>query len=86
MTRRLTVIGVPSGAGACGVGQEQTLRRSEAPDSSSSSATPASKSATWGTRPVVPWRPDRTRPRAQNLEDVVGDGPQHGQSRRRRAP
>jgi arginase len=71
MTRKLTVIGVPSGTGACGVGQEgapAALRAAGLIDSLASSGFQVDD---LGDSPVVPWRPDRARPRAQNLEAVV---------------
>jgi arginase len=67
----LAVIGAPSGAGACGVGQEQApaaLRTAGLIEALSSEGFDVSD---LGDSPVVPWRPDRARPRAQNLEAVV---------------
>ena len=69
--QQLAVIGAPSGAGACGVGQEQApaaLRTAGLIEALSSEGFDVSD---LGDSPVVPWRPDRARPRAQNLEGVV---------------
>jgi arginase len=71
MVRQLAVLGVPSGAGACGVGQEQApaaMRRAGLIELLGGVGFEVSD---LGDSPVVPWRPDRARPRAQNLEDVV---------------
>lgn len=71
MKSRLGLIGVPSGAGACGVGQE------EAPSALREAGLIANLSNggfqvnDLGDSRVVPWRPDRRRPNAQNLETVV---------------
>jgi arginase len=69
--RPLAVIGAPSGAGACGVGQEQAPAALRA-----AGLVEALGGAGWhvedlGDSRVVPWRPDRARPQAQNLEAVV---------------
>ena len=71
MTQKLAVIGSPSGAGACGVGQEQApaaLRNAGLIESLRRVGFDVSD---LGDSPVVPWRPDRIKPRAQNLEAVV---------------
>jgi arginase len=71
MARQLAVVGSPSGAGACGVGQElapAALRDAGLIDSLGNVGFEVSD---LGDLPVVPWRPDRARPRAQNLEAVV---------------
>jgi arginase len=68
---RLAIIGAPSGAGACGVGQERApaaLRDAGLIESLDGIGFDVSD---LGDSPVVPWRPDRGRPRAQNLEAVV---------------
>lgn len=71
MSRSLTLIGAPSGAGACGVGQERApapLREAgliEALDRAGVAVTD------FGDGPVVPWRPDRDNPMAQNVDAVV---------------
>jgi arginase len=71
MSERLAVIGSPSGAGACGVGQERApaaLRGAGLLESLGGAGFGVSD---LGDLPIVPWRPDRGRPRAQNLEAVV---------------
>ena len=71
MARQLTVIGVPSGAGACGVGQEQTPAALRGAGLIEFLGDAGFEVSELGDSPVVPWRPDRIRPRAQNLEEVV---------------
>jgi arginase len=71
LARQLAVIGAPSGAGACGVGQEQApaaLRGAGLLEALGGAGFDVSD---LGDSPVVPWRPDRARPDAQNLEAVV---------------
>jgi arginase len=68
---RLAVIGAPSGAGACGVGQEQAPAALRAAGLLELLGGAGFDVSDLGDSPVVPWRPDRTRPRAQNLEAVV---------------
>jgi arginase len=70
MAPQLAVIGSPSGAGACGVGQEQAPAALRAAGLIESLGVSFDVSDL-GDSPVVPWRPDRARPRAQNLEAVV---------------
>jgi arginase len=71
MPRRLAVIGAPSGAGACGVGQEQTPAAIRAAGLIGQLRREGFKVSDLGDSPVVPWRPDRANPRAQNLQAVV---------------
>jgi arginase len=71
MTRKLAIIGAPSGAGACGVGQEAAPAALRAAGLIDSLAAAGSRISDLGDSPVVPWHPDRARPRAQNLEAVV---------------
>ena len=71
MTRRLAVIGAPSGAGACGVGQEQTPAAIRAAGLIKQLDRVGFDVRDLGDSPVVPWRPDRANPRAQNLDAVV---------------
>jgi arginase len=71
MPRRVAVIGVPSGAGACGVGQEQTPAAIRAAGLIEQLGRVGFEVSDLGDSPVVPWRPDRANPRAQNLEAVV---------------
>jgi arginase len=70
-TRRLAVIGVPSGAGACGVGQDQAPAAIRAAGLVKQLDRVGFVVDDLGDSRVVPWRPDRLNPRAQNLEAVV---------------
>ncbi|MGH8775087.1 MAG: arginase family protein [Jiangellaceae bacterium] len=66
-----TVLGTPSGAGACGVGQDQApraLRDAGLVDELQAAGADVKDK---GDSPVTPWRPDRSMPRAQNLAAVV---------------
>jgi arginase len=65
------VIGAPSGAGACGVGQERAPAALRAAGLLEQLGSVGFEVSDLGDSPVVPWRPDRARPRAQNLEAVV---------------
>ena len=71
MARRVAVLGSPSGAGACGVGQELAPAALRAAGLIKSLDNVGFDVSDLGDLPVVPWRPDRARPRAQNLEAVV---------------
>jgi arginase len=71
MARRLAVVGVPSGAGACGVGQEQTPIVMRRAGLIGLLGDVGFETSDLGDSPVVPWHPDRVRPRAQNLSEVV---------------
>jgi arginase len=71
MTHQLAVIGSPSGAGACGVGQEESPAALRAAGLIETLSGAGFAVDDLGDSPVVPWRPDRARPRAQNLEAVV---------------
>jgi arginase len=68
---RLAVIGSPSGAGACGVGQERAPAALRAAGLIESIRDVGFEVTDMGDQAVVPWRPDRARPRAQNLEAVI---------------
>jgi arginase len=67
----LTVIGAPSVAGACGVGQERAPEALRAAGLIEQLSRPEVEVTDLGASPVVPWRPDRANPRAQNLGAVV---------------
>jgi arginase len=69
--RRVAVIGAPSGAGACGVGQEQTPRAIRAAGLIDQLGRVGFQVDDLGDSPVVPWRPDRANPQAQNLQAVL---------------
>jgi arginase len=71
MPRRVAVIGAPSGAGACGVGQEQTPAAIRAAGLIGQLGRVGFEVSDLGDSPVVPWRPDRANPRAQNLQAVL---------------
>ena len=68
---QLAVVGAPSGAGACGVGQERAPAALRAAGLIELLAGAGFDVTDLGDSPVVPWRPDRVRPRAQNLDAVV---------------
>jgi arginase len=68
---KLAVIGSPSGAGACGVGQEQAPAALRGAGLVESLGRVGFDVSDLGDLPIVPWRPDRAKPRAQNLEAVV---------------
>jgi arginase len=69
--RRLAVIGAPSGAGACGVGQERTPAAIRAAGLIDQLGRVGFAVDDLGDSPTVPWRPDRANPHAQNLQAVV---------------
>src|SRR5262245_52381931 len=71
VARQLAVLGVPSGAGVCGVGQEQTPAAIRRAGLIELLGAVGFEVTDLGDSPVVPWRPDRARPRVQNLEEVV---------------
>jgi arginase len=71
MKNRLALIGAPSGAGACGVGQEEAPSALRAAGLLDLLVSAGFDIDDLGDSPVVPWHPDRVRPRAQNLETVV---------------
>lgn len=67
----LAVIGVPSGAGACGVGQERAPSALRAAGLLELLSRAGFEVTDLGDSAIFPWRPDRARPRAQNLETVT---------------
>jgi arginase len=69
--RRIVVIGAPSGAGACGVGQEQTPMAIRAAGLIDQLGRVGFQVDDLGDSLVVPWRPDRANPHAQNLQAVL---------------
>ena len=69
--RRVVVIGVPSAAGACGVGQEQTPAAIRAAGLIDQLGRVGFQVDDLGDSSVVPWRPDRANPQAQNLHAVL---------------
>jgi arginase len=71
MARRVAVIGAPSGAGACGVGQEQTPAAMRAAGLIDQLGRVGFQVDDLGDSPVIPWRPDRANPHAQNLHAVL---------------
>jgi arginase len=71
MSRQLALIGAPSGAGACGVGQERAPGALRAAGLTELLASAGFEVNDFGDSQVVPWHPDRARPQAQNLEAVV---------------
>ena len=71
MTREVALIGVPSGAGACGVGQHETPAALRAAGLVERLTDAGMAVTDLGDSPPWPWRPDRANPRAQNLGAVV---------------
>ncbi len=67
----LAVIGVPSGAGACGVGQEQTPSAMRSAGLIGHLRRAGFDVTDLGDSDVVPWRPDRANPRAQNIGAIA---------------
>src|ERR671910_1891097 len=71
MTREVAVIGVPSGAGAWGVGKHGPPAALRAAGLVERLADAGMAVSDLGDSPPWPWRPDRTNRRAQNLGAVV---------------
>src|ERR687897_2989886 len=71
MTREVALMGVPSGAGACGVGQHETPAALRAAGLIERLTDAGMAVSDLGDSPPWPWRPDRTNRRAQNLDAVV---------------
>ena len=67
----LALLGAASGAGACGVGQDRAPAALRAAGLVGLLDEVGFEVADLGDSPVVPWRPDRARPRAQNLDAVI---------------
>ena len=71
MPRRITVAGVPSSAGAFANGQEEAPTALRAAGLIDRLRDGGADVDDIGDSPVWRWRPDRARPRAQNLDAVV---------------
>jgi len=71
MTRPLSVIGVPSSAGAFSAGQELAPRALREAGLLEHLRLVSSEVEDLGDSQVVRWRPDRVHPRAQNLAAVI---------------
>jgi arginase len=71
MTRSLALIGVPAGGGACGVGQERTPQALRSVGFVEHLGRGDIDVTDLGDSPLVPWKPDRAAPLAQNLDAVV---------------
>lgn len=71
MNAAWTILGTPSGAGACGVGQDQAPRALREAGLIDALRQTAADVKDTGDSPVTPWRPDRTTPHAQNLPAVI---------------
>jgi arginase len=71
MSREVALIGVPSGADACDVGQHQAPAALRAAGLLERLADAGMAVSDLGDSPPWPWRPDRTNRRAQNLGAVV---------------
>lgn len=69
--QQLAVIGVPSGSGACGVGQEQTPFALRAAGLIDHLGRGGFDVTDLGDSEIVPWRPDRANSRAQNTEAIA---------------
>jgi arginase len=70
-SQRLAIIGVPSGAGACGVGQERTPSAMRSAGLIDHLSRVGFDVTDLGDSEVVPWHPDRANPRAQNIDAIV---------------
>ena len=73
MPRKITVIGVPSSAGAFANGQEDAPAALRAAGLIDRLRAAGADVEDTGDSPVWRWRPDRARPRAQNLEAVIDE-------------
>jgi arginase len=71
MSREVVVLGVPSAAGACGLGQDEAPRALREAGLVSGLRAASTEVTDLGDSPPRPWRPDRANPRAQNLAAVV---------------
>lgn len=71
MSRTLALIGVPFGAGGCGVGMDETPAALRMAGLVETLVATGAQVRDHGDSEPVPWRPDRANPRAQNLGAVV---------------
>jgi arginase len=71
LSRRFALTGVPSGLGACGVGQDETPSALRSAGLIDQLRRAASSVDDLGDSASRPWRPDRDNPRAQNLAGIV---------------
>ena len=69
--RRFAVIGTPSSAGAFAIGQEDAPQALRAAGLIENLRGAGAEVRDEGDSPVWRWRPDRARPRAQNLDAVI---------------
>ena len=71
VTRQVALVGVPSGAGACGVGQHKTPAALRSVGLVERFTEAGVAVTDLGDSPPWPWRPDRENRRAQNLGAVA---------------
>lgn len=71
MSHAWTIVGTPSGAGACGVGQDQALGALREAGLLDALQQAGADVEDLGDSPVIPWRPDRAMPQARNLAAVA---------------
>ncbi len=71
MGKPLAILGVPSSAGAFAPGQEQAPQALRAARLVERLTEAGLKIVDYGDGPIFRWRPDRSNPRAQNLEAVI---------------
>jgi arginase len=69
--QQLAVIGVPCGAGACGIGQERTPSALRSAGLIGHLGRAGFDVTDLGDSEIVPWRPDRANPRAQNTGAIA---------------
>lgn len=69
--QKLAVVGVPCGAGACGVGQEQSPSAMRSAGLIGHLGRAGFDVTDLGDSKIVPWHPDRTNPRAQNVDEIA---------------
>jgi arginase family enzyme len=69
--QQLAVIGVPCGAGACGIGLELTPSALRSAGLIGHLGRAGFDVTDLGDSEIVPWRPDRANPRAQNIGAIA---------------